>query len=83
MKRIAWLLMTILCAAIFLFAGDKKNSPFITGWVCNTLTGSTGGAQFVQVLLKSNGRTRPESCKSKSGPIRPEERNSQCRKHHC
>jgi len=31
----------ILCLAIFLFAGDKKNSPFITGRVCNTLTGST------------------------------------------
>jgi hypothetical protein len=30
-----------LFAAIFLFAGDKKNSPFITGWVCNTLTGLT------------------------------------------
>jgi hypothetical protein len=35
MKRSAWLLVTIFCSAIFLFAGDKNNSMDMTGWVCN------------------------------------------------
>ena len=35
MKRIAWLLVTVLCSAILLFAGDKNKSTHMIGWVCN------------------------------------------------
>ncbi len=35
MKRIAWVVVTLLCSAMLLFAGDKGKAHDMTGWVCN------------------------------------------------
>jgi hypothetical protein len=35
MKRSPWLLVTLFCSAIFLFAGDKNTPTEMIGWVCN------------------------------------------------
>ncbi len=59
MKRAAWLLVVVLCSATFLFAGEKKKSHEMTGWICNAKC-------VTQAAAKA---TCDQSCSEKDGDV--------------
>ena len=57
MKRSVWLLVTLICSATFLFAGDKTTPTEMIGWVCSAkcVDQSSGTASCNKGCSESSG----------------------------